>query len=266
MTTIHTRPDTRGPLAAAAEGRLQVHYQPIVDASTRRPCGLEALLRWADEAGCLRPASEFIEQLERHPDAPALTRWVMTEACRTISGLGQDVGVSVNLPPDRLRDPALAGEVFAVLEQTGLDPARLTIEVVERAPMDAPGATRNLRLLRSLGTTIALDDFLVQYSSLGLLHTIPADAVKLDKSFVAPLNEGASSPLAEAVVHVARHLGLDVVAEGVETNEGSLAAQALGCRRLQGYLFGPAVSAEDLPRVLQELEERDPIRGARSPG
>ena len=260
------------PLEAVAAGHLRPHYQPVLDAADGHIVAFEALLRWDDPVLGPLPASRFAPWIETGPDAPAVDRWLVAEACREAATWPSPVGVSVNVLPQRLASSQFVRDLRAALASSGLEAGRLTLELVERAPvLSHPSVTNTLDQLRGLGVQVVLDDFLVHYSSLDaldVLHGMAVAAVKLDQRFVAPLNRGEPSPIAEAVVRLAHELDLAVVAEGIETIDGEAGARALGCDRLQGFLYSPAVAPDRAWELLDEFPrppaaEDAPTRGNR---
>lgn len=231
-------------LAALLRGEIELRYQPVLELATRSIAGFEALLRWDHpDLGPVDPA-EFVDDLEHEDHGAQVDRWVLISACCAAATWPAPVQVSVNVHPSRFARPGLTDQVRFALQVSGLDPTRLCLELVERSPLLChPTVSSTVDELRAMGVSLALDDFLVHYSSLGSLVAVPATTVKLDRSFVAPLNRGDGSPIAEGVVHLAHGLGLEVVAEGVETHAGEAAVRELGCHRAQGFLYSDAVPA-----------------------
>jgi EAL domain-containing protein (putative c-di-GMP-specific phosphodiesterase class I) len=186
---------------------------------------------------------------------------VLHEACRAARGWQRPgappVRITVNLSGRQLLQPSLPDEVAAVLAATGLDAGCLVLEVTESMLVNDPVVLDRLHALRALGVGLAIDDFGTGYSSLAYLQRFPVDTLKIDKSFVDGLGgTDGESPLAGAVVSIARSLRLRVVAEGVETVEQAQRLRALGCGLAQGYLFARPMPAEDLVRFLAEHRPR----------
>jgi diguanylate cyclase (GGDEF)-like protein len=254
--------------------QLSVHYQPIVDMGSQRIVAVEALARWDHpERGSVPPA-EFIPIAEETGVIVELGRWVLERACQEMTEAlatpeGARVQLAVNLSPRQLADSGLPEAVSAALERTGVAPARLQLEITETALTregDAP--EERLWALKQLGVSIVLDDFGSGYSSIGHLRRFPIDAIKIDRSFVAGL--GTRSPdaaIVGALLPMARALSLDVVAEGVETEDKLAHLYALGCRHAQGFFFAhPAPAAEVAPMVAAgELGVPRPVRAALKP-
>ena len=237
---------------ALADNEFVVHYQPVVELSTGRTVGAEALVRWAHADGTLAGPDSFIGAAEASGVIGALGAWVLQEACETAlrwpAGPGGPAYVAVNLSAHQLEDPGLPAVVRKVLSGTGLGPSRLTLEVTESVlVVDPEAAIRRLRALRDLGVKIAIDDFGTGYSSLSYLKALPADVLKIDRTFVAGLGtDPADAAIVGAVLALAEALGLDVVAEGVETDTQAAELRRLGCSHAQGYLFGRPCPADRL--------------------
>ena len=241
-----------GLRVALGTDQLSLQYQPVVDLETRETLALEALMRWRHPVrGPVSPA-EFIPVAEDAGLIVPLGRWALEEACLHAVALGPDgPPVSVNLSARQLAHPAIVDHVVEALEHSGLPPARLWLELTETAlfeEADAPLPV--LTELKALGASLVLDDFGTGYSSLAYLQIFPLDALKIDRAFIAGMTEdGRAAALVEAIVTMARSLGLTVVPEGIETEAQRDALLALGCRYGQGYLFGrPAPAAVPAPR------------------
>jgi EAL domain-containing protein (putative c-di-GMP-specific phosphodiesterase class I) len=182
-------------------------------------------------------------------------RWVIETACRQAVALDGEAPlptISVNLSVRQLRDPNLAGDLATSLAATGLAPERLLLEITESVVMDdVDTSLRALAALKALGVRLAIDDFGTGYSSLSYLRQLPVDTVKIDRSFVAELDEGmVGHTLAGAVVSVCRMFGLSTTAEGVEEPGQVAALRAVGCDEAQGYLFARPVPADELALLL----------------
>ncbi|WP_233153578.1 bifunctional diguanylate cyclase/phosphodiesterase [Kineosporia sp. R_H_3] len=227
---------------------LALHVQPIVDLTDQRWVGCEALVRW-DAPGGPRPPREFLRVAEETGQIVPLGRWVLGQALGWLARYGDPcAGISVNVASRQLADPAFASTVLHALEVSGVDPARLTLEVTEQTAIDDLTRTgARLQSLRALGVHVSLDDFGTGFSSLGYLAQLPVDELKIDRRFVAGLGLRAEDDaLVRAVLRLAADLGLAVVAEGVETAEQARALAALGCRRAQGFHLQRPVPAASL--------------------
>lgn len=229
---------------ALADEQFVVHYQPVVDLETGEPVGAEALVRWSQADGTLAGPDSFIAVAERSGLIVEIGAWVLQEACRAAArwapgptGVGY---VAVNISARQLEDPKLPTIVEAALVDAGIEPTRLTLEITESVLVaDPETATRRLESLRKLGVRVAMDDFGTGYSSLASLKRLPIDIVKIDQSFVGGLgHDGRDAAIVAAVVTLAEAFGLDVVAEGVETELQAGELRRLGCRHAQGYLYG----------------------------
>jgi diguanylate cyclase (GGDEF)-like protein/PAS domain S-box-containing protein len=221
-------------------GQLAVVYQPILDlGGTGAVVAVEALCRWTHPVlGPISPL-QFIAVAEEADLIGRLGAQVLEQACRDLASEREDLGVAVNLSTMQLRDASLVDLVIGVTELYGIDPGRLTFEVVEAAIADGEAAVGTLHALRALGCRISVDDFGTGWSSLARLRQLPIDEVKVDRAFIAALpGEPADQAIVEAVVRLARSMDLDVVAEGVETEEQLAAVRAAGCDMAQGYLLG----------------------------
>ena len=251
---MHDRVRERQELAAAIEraverGEIGVHYQPIVDLSTRRVVALEALARWdRRERGLLAPTT-FVPLADELGIMVEIGRTVLREACRQARAWQcafpghEDLTVTVNLAPSELHNPQLATEVATILLETGLQPDRLVLEITESGVMRSPEeALRTMRELRELGVALALDDFGTGHSSLAHLREFPLDTLKIARPFVAGLPAGElDGVFVDAIVRLATSLGLSVVAEGIESAGQADAVAALGCAQGQGFHFGEPV-------------------------
>jgi diguanylate cyclase (GGDEF)-like protein len=255
-------------LALAAElrrgierGELILHYQPKLAVGAARPDGVEALVRWQHpHLGVISPEG-FIPLAEQSNLIKPLTRWVLGEAlrqCAAWRASGVDVHVAVNLSPRSVLDPRLPREISDLLASHGLPPAALQLEVTEtKLVADFGRARAVLHELRSLGVRIAIDDFGTGYSSLAQLQQLPADELKIDKSFVMDMDTNANNAaIVRSTIGLARNLGLEVTAEGVETRETRELLETLGCDFVQGYLLGRPAPAEACERELHRRSSR----------
>ncbi|MFN3611874.1 putative bifunctional diguanylate cyclase/phosphodiesterase [Tepidimonas sp.] len=229
---------------AVREQRLALQVQPQFAFGSRVPCGGEALVRWHDdELGPVSPA-EFIPVAEACGLIDAIGRWVLEQALGIVATWRRAgwrrARIAVNVSARQFSRGDLVATVLGALEAHGLPGDALELEVTESVLIDpGAGAATALARLRAAGVTIAIDDFGIGYSSLGYLHNLPVDTVKIDRSFVQGLGQpGSAGRLCAAIVALAHHLHLGVVAEGVETAAQHDALQAMGCDRYQGYWRG----------------------------
>ncbi len=247
MTTEHS-------LHRALDRReLTLLYQPVVAISGNGTMGVEALIRWQHPEQGLVPPDRFIPVAEESGLIIPIGAWVLEEACRQLrhwreSGESGPAGrMEVNLSARQIDHPELVATVEGILEQTGLPPENLTLEITESALMrDAVSALQVLQALKSIGVALAIDDFGTGYSSLSYLQRFPLDILKVDKSFVDELGLDQGTEIVAAVINLAHALGLNVVAEGVETEEQLTSLQQLGCDYAQGFLFSRPVPASEL--------------------
>jgi diguanylate cyclase (GGDEF)-like protein len=252
--------------AAIAAGQLRLVFQPVVDIDDDLVIGAEALVRWEHpRLGLLAPGS-FVPMAEETGLIVELDRWVLRAACREAAQWPVTPGgllphVAVNLSGRTLGDPGLFDTVRTALVDSGLAPERLQVEVVEsRSLVDLPGVVEMLGAIRHIGVGVALDDFGTGFSTLSWLQRLPVDRIKVDRSFIAQLpDDHASEALLRGVVALGGELGVEVVAEGVETVEQLATLRAAGCHLVQGYLLGrPAPSGQ--------WQHRPRIPGRRRPG
>ncbi|MGO7168258.1 putative bifunctional diguanylate cyclase/phosphodiesterase [Rhizobium leguminosarum] len=230
-------------------GSLEVYYQTVHRAEAGYAAsGAEALVRWRhSQRGLLTPAS-FIPVAEEGGLIDALGFWVLREACRAACKWPEDTFVAVNVSPAQLRRPNFAEEVFAVLEESGLQPSRLELELTESSLIeDNSDVYTVLKSLRSRGVQVSLDDFGTGFSCLSHLVRFDIDRIKIDRSFVSQLGTKANgAAIIGAIVALSRNLGISTTAEGVETEYQRDFLAALGCTDLQGYFFSKPVPLGDL--------------------
>jgi diguanylate cyclase (GGDEF)-like protein len=228
---------------ATGAGQLEVYYQPVVRLADGRTTGYEALVRWHHPQRGLVPPAEFVPLAEETGAIVEIGRWVLREAVAQGAAWSAEsdgpMRMAVNLSPRQLLDGDVVTDVVAALRDSGFPAGQLTLEVTEGVLVrDVERAVAQLTGLRELGVTIAIDDFGTGFAGLSYLRRLPADILKIDRSFVADLPAGGSSAtLIASILELARTLGLDVVAEGVETEDQRAALAALDCRWAQGYLF-----------------------------
>lgn len=243
---------------AIERNEFGVHYQPIVALATGRLAGFEALVRWEHpQRGLVGPA-EFIPVAEETGLIVQIGRMVLERSCRKmvewqqLTPSGRSLSLSVNLSARQVSQPDLVDLIGEVLATTRLDPHCLKLEITESVVMEnAEAATATFKQLRKLGVQLSIDDFGTGYSSLSYLHRFPVNYLKIDKSFVGRMSEGNdNAEIVRTIVTLARNLGLEVVAEGVETESQSEQLKALGCDYAQGYLFSRAVEASEVPTLL----------------
>ncbi|HEY7630354.1 MAG TPA: EAL domain-containing protein [Thermoleophilaceae bacterium] len=250
---------------ALQEDQLRVYYQPLVEVPSGRIVGCEALVRWRHpERGLVLPA-EFLPIAEDTRQIEAIDRWVLTRACEQAAdwaAAGHPLRISVNVAAGQLGTDAFERFVGEVLRETGLAPEQLCFEITESSLMrKAARESEHLYGLKRLGVVLSIDDFGTGYSSLSYLHQLPVDEIKIDRSFIKRLGPGRRDRhLVEAIVGMARALDLEVVAEGVESEQQLKVLAGLECERAQGYLFGrPQPADQILPLVIESEQQDEPL-------
>ena len=244
--------DAQGQLGTAARLRqaitddeLVLHYQPIVDLGSGAMTGVEALVRWNDPTRGLIPPAEFIPLAERTGLIRPISEWVLSAASRQAAAwraLGHDLSISINIPPDTCKQIGAAAIERLITAQGG-EPSRITLEMTESAMMiPRRGDNDEMQALRARGLRLAIDDFGTGHSSLARLGELPVSSLKIDRSFVQGLPDGDTArTLVTAILYLAKGLGLEVIAEGVETEAQRRFLLENGCRYAQGYLFSRPV-------------------------
>ena len=241
--------------ALGRDDQLSVVFQPLIDQSSRKVIGAEALVRWHHpKYGQIAPG-RFISVAESTGLIEVLGEFVLRRACQ----LGATVPgrtIAVNVSPMQLRNPRFPNLVFDILHQTGMRAVDLELEITESILLDEEHiSAQNLRAFRTAGIQIALDDFGTGYSSLSYLKRYPVDRIKIDRSFVSQLADGhVSVAITDAIVTLAHAMELEVTAEGVETEEQATILGRLGCNTLQGFLFSAGVSADEITAMFKAPE------------
>jgi EAL domain-containing protein (putative c-di-GMP-specific phosphodiesterase class I) len=234
---------------ALAAGEFEMHYQPVVNLARDAISGFEALLRWRHpQKGTISPAT-FIPVAEETGFIVALGDWAIRQSCVAAAAWPGHTKIAVNLSPAQFRSSGLVQTVVDALAASGLPAERLELEITETALLQENKATVDtLYQLRELGVRIALDDFGTGYSSLSYLRSFPFDRIKIDRSFIKDIHRAGSLHIVRAVAALAKGLGMDTTAEGVETLEQRAAVKAEGCTEMQGFLFSR-------PRPAREIAE-----------
>ena len=250
--------------------QLLLHYQPLQDVRSGELRAVEALVRWqSPELGLISPG-EFIPVAEETGLILPLGEWVLRTACKQAQswreqGLGA-LRISINISSIQVRRPGLVEQVSRILSETGTEPGLVELEITESSLLcDEPGVVETLLGLKELGVRLALDDFGTGFSSLSHLIRFPIDVLKIDQSFVNAVDTGEEGEvIIAAVVAMAHRLGLEVTAEGVETESQEVYLRAEGCDTLQGFHIGRPVPAATMVEVLREqARRRGPLRSAR---
>ncbi|AXQ29408.1 phosphodiesterase [Solimonas sp. K1W22B-7] len=259
---VRSRAALMSQLRRAVQGEeLRVYYQPVLDVSSGRVVCAEALMRWQHPTRGLVMPGEFIQVAEETGAIGAMGGWCLAKALSDakswrLNGGGSPVKLAVNLSARQLNDPGLVDSIQHILENIEADPANLELELTESTMMGNPAhSARVLRSLKSMGITLSVDDFGTGYSSLAYLHRFPLDKIKIDRSFVSRVNRSRKDELiVQATTGLAANLGLQVVAEGVETREQLATLRGLGCNMMQGFLFSPALPLPDFMTWCQTPE------------
>jgi EAL domain-containing protein (putative c-di-GMP-specific phosphodiesterase class I) len=231
---------------ALTEDQLRLYLQPLVDVETGKETGFEALVRWEHpEKGLVMP-NDFIPIAEETGLIVPIGEWVLRTAMAEAATWDNPASIAVNISPVQLRSPNLLPVVINSLAETGLDPARLELEITETVLMqDCEANIAVLNKLHDLGVKIALDDFGTGYASLNYLRTFPFDKIKIDRSFVTDLETREDCrAIVGAVISLANKLGMCTLAEGVEHEAQLINLREQGCEMVQGWLFGKAMPAE----------------------
>lgn len=242
---------------AVEQQHFEVHYQLKVDAVNCDIVGAEALVRWRRADGQLTSPADFIPLAEETGLIVGLGQFVLRQACldaRAWHVAGYPVRVAVNVSAVQIQEPSFISMVQQVLQDTGIDPELLELEITEGVlAKDVDDAMRTISTLKGLGLSIAIDDFGTGYSSLAYLQQFPLDVLKIDQSFVRDMEINKSSKaIISAIISMAHGLGLTLVAEGVETETQAQALLVQGCSVMQGFLFGRAVPADDFFTLLRQ--------------
>jgi EAL domain-containing protein (putative c-di-GMP-specific phosphodiesterase class I) len=232
--------------SAVERGELTMHYQPQARI-TGEIIGFEALVRWQHPQHGMIPPGVFIPLAEESSIIISMGEWIMREACREAASWPNPLQIAINLSPVQFRHGDLPGLVNTVLQETGLRPSRLELEITEGVLIDDfARAVAILRRLKALGVRIAMDDFGTGYSSLSYLQSFPFDKIKIDQAFISNLEHNPqSATIIRAVIGLARGLELPVLAEGVETREQRAFLAKESCDEIQGYLIGRPLPIED---------------------
>jgi diguanylate cyclase (GGDEF)-like protein len=245
---------------AVEREEFSVYYQPIVSLETNRLAGFEALVRWNHPERGIVPPGEFISLAEETGLIMEIGEWVLRESCRQMrrwqwqAPMTRPLTLSVNLSSKQFTQPDIIEQVKLILQETDFDPRSLRLEITESVVMEnAEQAATMLKQLRDLGVHLSIDDFGTGYSSLSYLHRFPVTTLKIDRSFISRMGAGdENSEIVKTILTLATNLGMEVVAEGVETEDQLSQLRALKCDYGQGYLFSRPVNAEAAERLILE--------------
>jgi predicted signal transduction protein with EAL and GGDEF domain len=242
---------------ALEANQLRLDYQPIISCETGGIVGVEALLRWPHPVRGEIPPMEFIPIAENSGLLPALGEWVFDRAMSD-SKRWPELEVSVNLSPVQFRHVDLAAVLRALVAKHDVNPTRFVLEITEGVLLEASEHTSSiLDTLRAMGFKTALDDFGTRYSSLVYLCNFKFDKIKIDRSFVSRMtNDVTSRSIVQSVVRLGRVLGMDIVAEGVETENEATTMRKFGCTELQGFYFSKPITAQQMSNLLVSFEPK----------
>lgn len=245
---------------AIAMGQLEVHYQPIFNADSLEMNCVEALIRWRHPEKGMMPPATFIPVAEQSGLIVEIGAWVMERACQEIASRSPTLKVAVNVSAVEFRDGDVTTSVRRALAASGLEPNRLKVEITESTLMSRDRATlEQLEQIRDLGIRVSMDDFGTGYSSLSYLQSYTIDYIKIDRSFVSGLGQSENSTaIVEAIVRLARAMGMTAIAEGVETEQQLEMLRSIGCAEAQGFLLGrPKLIDEIFPADQAEIAHQD---------
>jgi EAL domain-containing protein (putative c-di-GMP-specific phosphodiesterase class I) len=251
---------------------LVVYYQPQIDLKSGRVSGVEALVRWRHPTRGLLPPMEFITLAEETGLIVPMGRWVMETAARQLAHWRQtlhpNLRMSVNLSAVQVEQPDIVDSVLGTLEADRLDPGAMELEITESVVMkDMENTITKLRQLSAHGVNIAIDDFGTGYSSLNYLKKFPIHTIKIDKSFVLDISRDGAAPIVTAIAGMARGLRLNLIAEGIETEQQLDYLRQLRCDIGQGFLFSPPLDTDEVTHFMhvnlaaEHPQTRDLLRG-----
>lgn len=257
VTLLQLETDLR---TAVERDQLCMYYQPIVDLDSMRLFGFESLIRWNHPQRGLVPPSEFIPVSEETGLIIPMTLWILRTSCRQMvkwqrkSEANKNLVVSVNLSGKHFAQKDLVKQIKTIIDETEIDPRHLKLELTESAVMEnAEGVILMLKQLRELGIQLSIDDFGTGYSSLSYLHRFPINTLKVDRSFVSTMEDGSENgEIVRTVIALAKTLGLNVIAEGIESIHQLHQLRILGCEYGQGYLFSRPVPIEEAEKIIED--------------
>ncbi len=239
---------------ALETNQFVLNYQPLIDVESNQIAGFEALVRWNHPDRGLVAPDDFIPVAERTGAIKAIGDWVLREACKTAATWPEDLTISVNLSARQFENGRIIGSVTEALEQSAIDPKKLEIEITESVLIDQPDdAIDMLKQLKAIGVSIAIDDFGTGYSSLSYLWKFPFDKIKLDKTFVAAIeNDKVACDILRIIGSLGETLNMRITAEGVENIEQAEFLRSIACHQLQGFYFSKPLGSDELPAFLVE--------------
>jgi diguanylate cyclase (GGDEF)-like protein len=239
--------------------QLELFYQLIQSLDSEARC-FETLLRWNHpDKGCISPM-DFIPIAEDSGLIIPIGEWVLKQACQQATTFNPGIKIAVNISPVQFRDPDLYAKIVAALDESGLEPERLELEITESLMLDADAEViKTIRQIRTLGVKIAMDDFGTGYSSLGYLCNFEFDRIKIDRSFIVGLDRHSNyAAVIRTIVNLAKSLNVRITAEGIETIQQLEMIRALGCTEAQGYLFSPPRPVEQIRHLTNPKSSMQP--------
>ena len=270
---MHARAVTRLQLEsdlrqAVEQKEFCVYYQPIIALESGRLSGFEALVRWNHPRRGVVSPLDFIPVAEETGLIVPIGQWVLEEACRKVrewqlcSPPNRALSLSVNLSARQVAQPDLVELISAALEKSKLDPHYLKLEITESVVMEnAEAAAQMFKQLRALGVQLSIDDFGTGYSSLSYLHRFPLNYLKIDRSFVSRMTTDNDNAIVKTISTLAQNLGMEVIAEGIETKDQYEQLKRLGCEYGQGFLFSPPLDIDGVARLLAQTTEQEIVLG-----
>ena len=238
---------------------FELHFQPQIDPSRNAVAGFEALLRWRHPTKGYVPPDEFVPLAEETGAINAIGAWVLRQACQVAASWNGDYRIAVNLSPLQISQPDFFSTLNAALQNSGLAPSRLELELTETSAFDCSEEKQGvLKAIRNLGVALSIDDFGTGFSSMSYLQKLDFDKIKIDKSFVDGLDDESNqraSMIVRSVIALGRRMGVTTTAEGVETASQVRLLQYEGCNEIQGYYYAKPMPAEDIRAFLQRFEE-----------
>lgn len=252
---------------ALVNDELQLQYQPIVDVGSERISGFEALIRWHRKCGEVVDPAKFIPIAEESNLIVPIGEWIIRTACASIARLGPDYRVAVNVSPRQFANEKLPSAIVNAVSAAGISPGQLELEITEGIFLDeSPENLEMFQKLKRTGVRLALDDFGTGYSALGYLKKAPFDKIKIDQSFVLGAADPSSmnAAIISSIVGLARALGMETTAEGVETHDDLALIRGLGCSHVQGFIYGKPVGIDAALALLGENGGRIEARGFKS--
>lgn len=248
--------------AALKDEEFILLFQPVLDLKTKKIAGCEALVRWQTEEGKLILPGEFIPRAEASDLILELGYWIARKACayqkRLASHFNHPLFVSINLSGKQFDDPLLVDSLAAIMSDAGIDHGLIKFEITESLLMDNPEVASDALLrLKNTGARLAIDDFGTGYSSFSYLYQLPLDTLKIDRTFVNSMSSNLkSSQIVKSLINLSHDLGMDVIAEGIETKTEIKMLRKLGTDYGQGYIFSDGLPADKLIRLISKLEAR----------